>query len=271
MRRVLFVCLPIVAIAVTVAAVAAPSAGGAVGTQDYVAVGDSYSSGTGTRAYDPSSGGCQRSSFAYPALWAQAHSAWSFSFTACSGATTDQLIAGQLGTLSAETDLVTVSIGGNDAGFGPVMVTCQLRGPAACDRAIADAERFIAEQLPARLDAAYAAISQRAGAAEVVVLGYPQLFETGRCVTSIDAGRRTRLNTVADQLAAVTADRATAAGFTFADTRAVFAGHRVCSLDPWLNGPSWPLQESYHPSRLGHAHGFLPLLTALTDAAVARD
>ncbi|MGH4026025.1 MAG: SGNH/GDSL hydrolase family protein [Pseudonocardiaceae bacterium] len=269
MRRVLLACLPIVAIAVTVATVAAPSAGGAVAAPDYVAVGDSYASGTGTRAYDPDSGGCQRSSFAYPQLWAQAHSTSSFSFTACSGATTGQL-AGQLGALSPDTDLVTVSIGGNDAGFGSVMVTCQLRGPAACDRAITDAQRFIAEQLPGRLDSAYAAISERADAAQVVVLGYPQLFETGRCVTSIDAGRRARLNTVADQLAAVTADRAAATGFTFADTRSVFAGHRVCAPDPWINGPSWPIQESYHPGRAGHARGFLPVLTAVTDA-VARD
>jgi lysophospholipase L1-like esterase len=267
---VLLACLPIVAIAVTVVTIAAPSAGGAVAAPDYVALGDSYSSGTGTRAYDPNSAGCQRSSFAYPALWAQSHSTSSFSFTACSGATIGQL-GGQFGPLSADTDLVTVSIGGNDAGFGSVMVTCQLRGPAACVRAIADAQRFISEQLPGRLDGAYAAISERAGAAEVIVLGYPQLFETGRCVTSIDAGRRARLNAVADQLAAVTADRAAAAGFTFADTRGVFAGHRVCSPDPWLNGPSWPIQESYHPNRLGHARGYLPVLTAVTDGAVAPD
>ena len=270
MRRVLLACLPIVAAtAVTVATVAAPPAGGAVPAPDYVALGDSYASGTGTRAYDPNSGGCQRSSFAYPALWAQTHATSSFSFAACSGATVDQL-PGQLGSLSSDTDLVTVSIGGNDAGFGPVLMTCQVRGPAACDRAITDAERFIAKQLPGRLDGAYAAIGERAGAAEVVVLGYPQLFETGRCVTSIDTGRRARLNAVADQLAAVIVERAAAAGFTFADTRGVFAGHRVCAPDPWLNGPSWPIQESYHPNREGHARAFLPVLTAITDAA-ARD
>lgn len=266
MRRVLVACLPLIAAAVTVATVAAPSAGGAVAAADYVALGDSYASGTGTRSYDPNSGGCLRSPFAYPVLWTQTHPTSSFSFAACSGATTGQL-GEQLGALSADTDLVTVSIGGNDAGFSSVMVACQLRGPAACDRAIADAQSFIAEQLPGRLDSAYADIAERAGAAQVVVLGYPQLFETGRCVTSIDAGRRARLNAVADQLAAVTADRAAAAGFIFADTRGAFAGHRVCSPDPWLNGPSWPIQESYHPDREGHARAFLPVLTAVTDAA----
>lgn len=269
MRRVLVACLPLLAAAATVATVAAPPAGGAVAAPDYVALGDSYASGTGTRSYDPNAGGCLRSPFAYPALWARAHPTSSFSFAACSGATTGQL-AGQLDALSADTDLVTVSIGGNDAGFSSVMVACQLRGPAACDRAITDAQRFIAEQLPGRLDGAYAAIKERAGAAEVVVLGYPQLFETGYCITSIDSGRRARLNAIADQLAAVTADRATAAGFIFADTRGAFAGHRVCAPDPWLNGPSWPVQESYHPNREGHARGFLPVLTAVTDAA-ARD
>lgn len=39
---------------------------------DYVALGDSYSSGVGAGSYDGSS--CKRSSRAYPALWAAANS-----------------------------------------------------------------------------------------------------------------------------------------------------------------------------------------------------
>lgn len=54
----------------------------------YVALGDSYSSGVGAGSYDSSSGSCKRSTKAYPALWAAAHSPSSFSFTACSGART---------------------------------------------------------------------------------------------------------------------------------------------------------------------------------------
>ncbi|HEX2297636.1 MAG TPA: lipase, partial [Pseudonocardiaceae bacterium] len=81
---------------------------------------------------------------------------------------------------------------------------------------------------------------------------------------SIDAARRARLNAVADRLAAVTADRADAAGFTFADTNGAFAGHRVCAPDPWLNGPAWPVQESYHPDRDGHARALFPVLSAVT-------
>lgn len=266
MRRALrTVCLPVIAAAVAVSTVVAP-AGTAAVDLDYVALGDSYASGTGTRSYFPDSGGCRRSPLAYPVLWARSHSASSFAFVACSGARVDDLVAHQLGALSADTDLVTLSIGGNDAGFGQVMATCQVGGPQACDRAITLAEGYIATLLPGRLDTAYAAIEERAATAEVVVLGYPQLFETGRCSNSIDAARRARLNGVADRLAAVIADRAGAAGFRFADTRDDFAGHRVCAPDPWLNGPVWPVQESYHPNRDGHARALLPALAAATDA-----
>lgn len=40
----------------------------------YVALGDSYSSGVGSGNYDSASGNCKRTSRAYPALWAAAHS-----------------------------------------------------------------------------------------------------------------------------------------------------------------------------------------------------
>ena len=50
----------------------------------YVALGDSYSSGTGTRSYYDSS--CQRSVHAYPYLLHNAHPSWTFVHAACSGA-----------------------------------------------------------------------------------------------------------------------------------------------------------------------------------------
>lgn len=40
----------------------------------YVALGDSYSSGVGAGNYDGASGNCKRTTRAYPALWAAAHS-----------------------------------------------------------------------------------------------------------------------------------------------------------------------------------------------------
>src|ERR1700754_1011327 len=83
----------------------------------YVALGDSYSSGNGAGNYISSSGDCHRSNSAYPALWASANSPSSFTFAACSGAVTTDVINSQLGSLNASTGLVTLTIGGNDAGF----------------------------------------------------------------------------------------------------------------------------------------------------------
>ena len=52
----------------------------------YVALGDSYSSGTGTRTYIDDGTTCQRSMDAYPSLLASARG-FALNFRACSGAT----------------------------------------------------------------------------------------------------------------------------------------------------------------------------------------
>ncbi len=59
---------------------------------NYVALGDSYSPGVGAGS---TSGSCGQSPNAYPALWATANSPASFTFAACSGATTRDVISGQ--------------------------------------------------------------------------------------------------------------------------------------------------------------------------------
>src|SRR5690349_4230487 len=97
----------------------------------YVALGDSYSSGTGAGSYG-SSGSCKRSANAYAQLWANANAPSSFVFVACSGAVTTDVINNQVGALTADTSLVTISIGGNDAGFADVMTDCNLGSDSDC-------------------------------------------------------------------------------------------------------------------------------------------
>lgn len=89
----------------------------------YVALGDSYSSGTGTRTYLADGTSCQRSVYAYPSLIA-ASTGYALTFRACSGATTSDVAATQLSALSSTTAYVTISVGGNDAGFADVLTTC---------------------------------------------------------------------------------------------------------------------------------------------------
>ena len=89
----------------------------------YVALGDSYSSGVGTRSYLNDGTSCQRSVYTYLSLIASAKG-YALNFRACSGATVADVTNTQLSALSASTAYVTMSVGGNDAGFASVLTTC---------------------------------------------------------------------------------------------------------------------------------------------------
>lgn len=241
---------------------AAPVAATAAIVTDYVALGDSYSSGLGTGRYQHAR--CRRSALAYPVLWHETHAS-SLRFVACTGATVADVAGTQASALRAETNLVTLSVGGNDAGFVSVLRTCHLGGEARCSAAVTRAETFVRTVLPARLDALHAEIRRRAPDAMVVVVGYPRLFEPGPCPGGLSEPNRAAINRGADTLATVLAERAAAAGFTFLDARPRFAGHGVCAADPWLNDlDPLRLTESYHPNARGQAEGYLRALTEIT-------
>jgi hypothetical protein len=218
----------------------------------YAALGDSYSSGVGTRSYFPASGACHRSPFAYPEIIAH-RLGWQLAFAACADARTGDVLNGQLGALSRATQFVSISIGGNDAGFGPVIQSCVLPLPLTCSRHIAAADAFIAQQLPGLLDHLFATIRARAPRAAVAVVGYPRLFvpTSGRCGAL--PPDQVKLDHTADLLAGVMGARAHAHGFLFVDVRGPFTGHAICSGSEWLNGLSLPLMESFHPNRQGQA------------------
>lgn len=225
---------------------------GAAAASQYVALGDSYSSGVGSRVFYEEEGGCERSPDAYPPLIASAKG-YSLSFEACSGATTTEVNSKQLGTLSNSTSLATITIGGNDAGFSEVMLNCALYY-FTCQGAIEKADSFIEKTLPERLNTTYGDIRSKAANATVVVLGYPHLFtsEGTTCnVNFLTSEHEKELNHSADLLDEVIKARATAHGFTFVDPRNAFLSHEICSSDEWLNGQSNPLSESYHPNTKG--------------------
>ncbi|WP_455354676.1 SGNH/GDSL hydrolase family protein [Streptomyces sp. SYSU K217416] len=231
----------------------------------YVALGDSYSSGLGAGNYDSASGNCKRTTRAYPARWAAAHSPSSFHFTACSGARTGDVLAGQLGPLSAATDLVSITIGGNDAGFSDVMTTCVLQSETNCINRINEARRYVDTTLPGKLDQVYSAIRSKAPAAHVIVLGYPRFYKlSGTCVAGLTERERAAINSAADHLNSATAKRAADHGFTFGDVVPTFTGHEICSGSAWLHSVNWlNIAESYHPTSAGQSGGYLPVLTAV--------
>ncbi|ONI75064.1 triacylglycerol lipase [Actinosynnema sp. ALI-1.44] len=229
----------------------------------YTALGDSYSSGTGSRTYYPDSGDCLRSQYAYPVLVAQRNGS-ALTFAACSGARIADVQNNQLGSLNSGTAYVTVSAGGNDAGFSSVITQCAKPWPYTCTNEINAANTTIRDAIPGRLDGLYNAIKGRAPNAKVVVVGYPRLFNGEECnaLARISPGEQAELNKSADLLAGVISARAAAHGFAFVDPRPAFTGHAVCDDTEWLNGLSNPISESYHPNRTGQSSGYTPLVAA---------
>lgn len=228
----------------------------------YTALGDSYSSGVGTREYDPDSGDCKRSPHAYPVLGAEQLGA-ELSFAACSGAEVPD-IYNQLDSLNEGTAYVSVSVGGNDAGFVDVITQCALPWPTTCWNEIDAANAFIESELPGLLDDLYSEIGAAAPNAAVAVVGYPRLFNGEECnlAARISSGEQEELNATADLLAETISGRAAAHGFTFVDVRDAYVSHAVCDDDEWINGLSDPIGESYHPNRAGQSDGYTPLVTA---------
>jgi len=235
----------------------------------YAALGDSYSSGEGApnpgylAGTDMDGNFCHRSTAAYPNPVHDATSAVypNFVFRACSGVKIRDFFQAnkvyvneppQLSWLDDDTELVTLSIGGNDVGFAEVMKycatrrlddpSCQAKFGKAVDRDLAE----IASTNPKdknTLLSLYRAIRLAAPHARVLVLGYPRLFPLSppaRCETGVPARFFEQfdmvwLNGVATSLDQAVREIAESVGFTYVDLYAAFSDHELCTADPYLN------------------------------------
>ena len=188
-------------------------------------------------------------------------------FAACAGAKTGDVLNNQVSSLTTGTRFVTITIGGNDAGFSSVIVECAKPSWASnCSGRVNTAQSYIRNTLPGQLNNVYSSIRSRSPSATVIVLGYPRLFMGEDCNggTWFSADDMTRLNATADLLRDTIRSRAVAYGFTFKDAIPPFVGHAVCSDTEWINGLSNPVGESYHPNRDGQRLGYAPLVRQVT-------
>ncbi|QIK77338.1 SGNH/GDSL hydrolase family protein [Nocardioides piscis] len=239
---------------------------GAVDPDEYVALGDSYSAGNG--AFSNNLGSCFRNTYAYPYLVAQQRANTDLTFVACGGAVTGDVIEKQVPSLSAATDFVTITIGGNDVGFANVIFNCADSWSFNCQNAVNQMKAKITDELPAKLDATYNAIKAKSPNAKVVVLGYSRMFgKSLSCAgaNGITAQEATWANEAADLLDATIGARVAAAGSNFVYKSSVqsWAGHEVCTREPWLNGKSWSVADMYHPTRTGYAKGYVPAVRSV--------
>jgi lysophospholipase L1-like esterase len=256
----------VIAIGITALTTACAAAliGGALpahaATVNYVALGDSYSSGVGTGS---ESGSCGQSSQAYGPLWA-ASNATSFTFAACSGATTADVISSQLSSLSSSTTLVSVTTGGNDVGFSNIMETCILDSTSSCESAVDSAESYAENTLPGSLDTLLSDIHAKAPNAKIVMLDYPLFYDTSVSICiGLSSADHTAIDNGINILDGVIQTAADDNNATFADVRSAFSGHELCDGNDWLHSVDLlDIDESYHPTASGQADGYLPVFEA---------
>ena len=252
---------------------------------DYVALGDSYSSGEGNAPYEPASttdeDKCHRSQRdAYPKeLHLPRVTISTLSFFACSGATSEDVRRQEFKTeppqLShveelAAADLVSISIGGNDAGFANALEQCVAR---ICTRKPFSSKiiKRIAGLVPTLVET-YAELRLAAPQATIVVLDYPNAFPklgfggafTCRSNAVALLGRKgvNFLHKRSDQLDDVIADavhRANEEGsnIRLVGVRGAFARHDVCEKDRWVRALEDQPPEQTEPGGGGQPR-FLP-------------
>ncbi|MGH3777623.1 MAG: SGNH/GDSL hydrolase family protein [Pseudonocardiaceae bacterium] len=242
----------------------------------YVALGDSYAAGPLIPVQRFEQIGCLRSTRNYPARLADALGIRDFTDVSCSGARTDNMTAPQpvrLGTnspqfdaLTPDTDLVTVTIGGNDIGFTDIFVTCSrissldpLGNP--CERqATTGGTDLYAQRIAAaapKVAGVLEGIRQRSPRATVLLVGYLRILppEVG-CypIFPIARGDVPYVDGLEQQLTAMLADQASNHGAVFVDSYARSLGHDACQLPlvKWVEGtvPTSPAAP-VHPNAIG--------------------
>lgn len=261
-RRPVFAAA-LAALAITAGMAAAPAQ--AVDKEKYIALGDSYAAGQGAGPYLDS---CYRSDNAYSELADVDKTVQLVVNAACSGKTTWDVVNTQLRQLNKSTELVTITAGGNNLGFGQIITSCgaALSDPAAapaCDAATSAAAAMIGSgQLTRDVISMIQSVKAAAPNARIVVTGYPYLYDpvapNPADPLSLFINQATLL---ADGLDASIAAAAAATGAQYVDVRAAFAGHGVNSADPWINldlaNPASP--DNFHPNAAGYQAYFAAL------------
>lgn len=213
----------------------------------YVALGDSFSAGMGG---GDESGKCRLSPNSYPNDFARAAGIDLVVNAACAGATTSDLLKHQLIALDDRTDLVTVSVGGNDLGVADIAAECSAGKAVACRDGVSSALSLL-NILPQRLSAVYGAVHDAAPNARIVVTGYVVIFDNSN-PKAADFGTATAINAAALGLNqtiqdVVSAQRAAGVPITYVGVD--FAGHGIGSKAPWVNVSG---TDAFHPTATGY-------------------
>ena len=241
------------------------------GRAQYVAMGSSFASGPAiTQAAEDIPWFCARSRDNYAHQFARLRKLSLVDVT-CGGATSRHILDGgqlmqpaQLEAVTQDTELVTVTIGGNDIAYiGNMMaMACNddtpwyLRKTAACRiRDMAEMEQALRELQP-RLAAIADEVHRRAPGAKLVFLNYQTILpDSGSCERlGLTAEQAAQMRVITDKLADLTRATAEAHGALLLDARRLTQGHDACAADPWMNGAhpaGGMLAAPLHPTQQG--------------------
>src|SRR3954447_3515744 len=268
--------LPLMGIALASAVAPASAAPGT-----YVALGDSYTSGPliPNQHGDPID--CGRSDHNYPSLVAAALKPKVFTDVSCGSAQTKDMTAPQTGlpaggtnppqfnALGPNVDLVTVGIGGNDAGLVGVAEDCGAldatspSGTPCKDKYTAGGRDRVGERIEEarpKIDAVLRGIHARSPHARVAIVGYPHVAPPNgqACwpLVPLTPGDMHYVDQLIVRINQMIEDEALRNDAEFIDTYKDSGGHDVCKLPPerWFEGlvptePAYPL----HPNAKGEA------------------
>lgn len=173
------------------------------------------------------------------------------------------------------TDVVTITIGGNDAGFVEVLKTC---ATSSCNTSQYRAEReAIIDGLRDDLELVFTRIRERTFNARLIVLGYPFPLPDSPAEQSCAKllpfwGKQDMVRDLDIRLNGVIRDVAIAAKAEYEDVTDDFENHEVCgsSGDEWLNATSLTAKpskrliddESFHPTLAGQRQGYAAAINA---------
>ncbi|MBD8737182.1 MULTISPECIES: SGNH/GDSL hydrolase family protein [unclassified Sphingomonas] len=242
------------------------------GRPDYVALGSSYAAGSGLgERVGGAPFGCMRGNGSYPHLLAR-RLGLSLVDMSCSGATASQVLNGgqyfqgpQVAAVTAQTKLVTLTVGGNDLHYvGDLLGLAKRKdggvvgwiAPRLLLASHTDPKRD-ANALGENIRAIVRTVRRKAPSARIVIATYPAILpEQGACpLLRLTMDEAARMRALATTLAQTTRDAAHDAGATLVDMVTLGRDHDACSLSPWVNGAYARSGDggAFHPTRLGAA------------------
>jgi lysophospholipase L1-like esterase len=237
---------------------------------------------------------CHRSALAYPRVFAQQEGydeRLGVSHYACSGAETkhileklkwDSELVPQIRAVSARSDLVTITIGGNDVGFADIAWNCFFKAKCKSHYARSATNDKVSKKIQGlvpKLFEVYSALADEVPAdARIAVLGYPLFVaepsdlypgipcaQPGLNYLQVDDARwiRAKIVELNEAIRYAVGEVVRTSGRTnllYVDVTNAFHFHEVCQLVPWVttaglargSSVNVHLHPPFHPNYLGH-------------------